>query len=135
MARAWTQSSHPETPRFASVLTSPWGEAPAPAYRNLADLLFHVPHPDERAVLLGTLGGTHAAVSLAHLRHAVAGLVDALSARGLAPGDTVALVRLPATSEVVVATAYAACTAAGLQVLLPMVCDEAALGAWLRQTD
>ncbi len=82
----------PEAPELAAFVTSPWGDAPDPAYANLADLLFRVPHPAARPVVFGT-------------------------------------------SEAVVATAYAACTAAGLRVLLPMISDEAALGEWLRRSD
>ena len=126
---------HLTLPSFAALVTSPWGDAPTPAHANLADLLFRVPHPAARPVVLGTLGDTFAAISLGQLRHAVARLVATLDDRGLSPGDTVALLRLPATSEAVVATAYAACTAAGLRVLLPMVSDEAALAEWLRRAE
>ena len=54
---------------------------------------------------------------------------------GLRPGDTVCLIRLPRTSELLVAVAYAGLSAAGLRVLFPMAVDREHLGDWLARSE
>ena len=77
--------------------------------------------------LLGTIGERQVTVRLGQLRSAIVSLADALAERELRPGDTVCLMRLPRTTELVVAVAYAALTAAGIRVLLPMYSEPQAL--------
>lgn len=72
-------------------------------------------------------------MSLRTLRHAVLDLVDEVRKQGLEPGDTVCLVRLPRTSETPVATLYAALSAYGLRVLLPMYLELERFDSWLRE--
>ena len=84
--------------------------------------------------LLGTIGERQVTVRLGQLRSVIVSLADALAERDLQPGDTVCLMRLPRTTELVVAVAYAALTAAGIRVLLPMYLEPQALRAWLAAT-
>jgi acetylornithine/succinyldiaminopimelate/putrescine aminotransferase/predicted amino acid dehydrogenase/acyl-coenzyme A synthetase/AMP-(fatty) acid ligase len=105
--------------------------------RGLAELLLCPRHPQERddgPVILGSQGVRPLRVSLRQVRHAVLDMGLRLSQRGIAPGDTVCLVRLPRTSEAVCAVAYAALSAWGYRVLLPMYLERERLGRWLDRT-
>jgi len=86
------------------------------------------------AALLGTIGERQVSIGLGVLRSVIVSLADALAERDLGPGDTVCLMRLPRTTELVVAVAYAALTAAGIRVLLPMYSEPQALRHWLVAT-
>jgi acetylornithine/succinyldiaminopimelate/putrescine aminotransferase/predicted amino acid dehydrogenase/acyl-coenzyme A synthetase/AMP-(fatty) acid ligase len=104
--------------------------------RSLAELLFaaRTGEDDGQVLLAGSLGAEPLDVSLRTLRHAVLALADRLAAEKLAPGSTVALIRLPRTSETLVAVAYLALTAAGYRVLLPMYLERPHLADWLRRS-
>jgi acetylornithine/succinyldiaminopimelate/putrescine aminotransferase/predicted amino acid dehydrogenase/acyl-coenzyme A synthetase/AMP-(fatty) acid ligase len=86
------------------------------------------------AALLGTIGERQVSIGLGVLRSVIVSLADALTERDLRPGDTVCLIRLPRTTELMVAVAYAALTAAGIRVLLPMYSEPQALRQWLVAT-
>ncbi|MBI5479103.1 MAG: aminotransferase class III-fold pyridoxal phosphate-dependent enzyme [Deltaproteobacteria bacterium] len=123
------------SPTFERIIASPIAAPAAPRFRSLADLIFGGPagEPDDVPVVLGCHEGGALDIALRQLRHAVLDLADDLAARGLGPGDTVALVRLPRTSEALCAVVYAALTAAGLRVLLPMYLETDRFAAWLRR--
>ena len=71
-------------------------------------------------------------ISLRQLRHLILDVIRALQQRGIGPGETVALVRLPRTSETLTAVVYAALSAWGVRVLFPMYLELEAMEAWLR---
>jgi acetylornithine/succinyldiaminopimelate/putrescine aminotransferase/predicted amino acid dehydrogenase/acyl-coenzyme A synthetase/AMP-(fatty) acid ligase len=121
---------------FERIVTSPYASPAALRYRSLAELIFGGPagEPDEALVVMGCHEGGALDITLRQFRHAVLDLVDDLAARGIGPGDTVALVRLPRTSEALCAVVYAALTAAGARVLLPMYLEKDRFAAWLRLT-
>jgi acetylornithine/succinyldiaminopimelate/putrescine aminotransferase/predicted amino acid dehydrogenase/acyl-coenzyme A synthetase/AMP-(fatty) acid ligase len=121
-------------PPFERIVTSPFATPPAPRFRSLADLIFGgAPgEADDVPVIMGCHEGGALDVTLRQLRHAALDLADDLAARGLRPGDTVALVRLPRTSEALCAAVYAALTAAGIRVLLPMYLETDRFAGWLR---
>ncbi|MBI4613723.1 MAG: AMP-binding protein [Planctomycetes bacterium] len=118
---------------LSSPVPFPAGAGPA----NLAELVF-APRPGEdpsSQVLLGHLGKTATDVSLADLRRGAVSLAGKLSALGIGPKDTVALIRLPRTSELPIALAAAALGARGNRTLLPMYLELDALGTWLETSD
>jgi acetylornithine/succinyldiaminopimelate/putrescine aminotransferase/predicted amino acid dehydrogenase/acyl-coenzyme A synthetase/AMP-(fatty) acid ligase len=112
-------------------------DAPVSTFHNIADLLLQLDNNRESSapLLLGTVGTEPAACDIRRMRLNVIQLDDHLNELGLAHGDTVCLIRLPRTSETVLALAYAAFSAVGIRVLLPMFPDIAALPRWLRETD
>jgi acetylornithine/succinyldiaminopimelate/putrescine aminotransferase/predicted amino acid dehydrogenase/acyl-coenzyme A synthetase/AMP-(fatty) acid ligase len=85
-------------------------------------------------ILLGTIGEQPVEVGLGQLRSFILDAADTLGVRGLRPGDTVCLLRPPRTSELTLALVYAALTAAGMRVLLPMYAEADSLGIWLQAT-
>jgi non-ribosomal peptide synthetase component E (peptide arylation enzyme) len=96
-------------PSFDRILSSDV-ELPELRVRSLGELIL-APRDGERddaPVLMGCFDARMLEVSLRQLRHAVMALAGRLAHLGLRPGDTVCLVRLPRTSEVLCAVAYAA---------------------------
>ncbi len=107
-----------------------------PGPPNLASLLFQ-PRRGERAedpIVLGTLDDGMAELTLKRVRRAALHVIARLFERGFRIGDTIALIRLPRTSEAVLAVAYAGMSAAGFRVLLPMYLELEELSSWLRLT-
>lgn len=111
----------------------------SPAIHGLAQLLLE-PRPNEddtRPILLGCSSAPElhpTRVSLRQLRHLVLRVAAAMEARGIRPGDTVALIRLPRTSETLTAVVYLALSAFGARVLFPMYVVLSELEAWLRES-
>ncbi|HEU4386042.1 MAG TPA: aminotransferase class III-fold pyridoxal phosphate-dependent enzyme [Anaeromyxobacteraceae bacterium] len=104
--------------------------------RGLAELLLGS-RPGERdgaPIILGCWGRGSLDVSLGQLRAAATAIAGELAERGLGPGDTVCLARLPRTSEAACAVAYVALSTAGLRVLLPMYLEVERFGDWLRRS-
>ena len=85
-------------------------------------------------ILLGTIGEESIEVGVGRLRSLILELADAFDAKGLQPGQTVCLLRPPRTSELALALGYAALTAMGIRVLLPMYTERPALRKWLEAT-
>ena len=107
-----------------------------PVPRSLSDLLFGRRGPSEPGdpLILGTSGSAPVVLRRARLRRVVRSLIDELAGSGLAPGDTVCLLRLPRTGETGLAVLYAALTCAGYRVFLPMFPEADAFRAWLSAT-
>ena len=122
--------------RFDRLLASPVALPDSLPVRSFAELVFgERPGEDDGApVILGAVESGPAAVSLAHLRHGVLRVVRRLAAEGIAPGDTVCLVRLPRTSEALFGLVYAALSAWGVRVLLPMFLEIDQFGSWLARS-
>ena len=125
-------SHHPVSPVAAELIEAPH-PAPPPTIGSFAELLFHDRDPgdDQAEVLLGTIGTRLTRITLGQLRHAAIAIIDRMAEAGIAPGDTVCLLRLPRTSETLIAVAYVALSAWGLRVLLPMYVDPHGLERWL----
>ncbi|RLB63478.1 MAG: hypothetical protein DRI90_06765 [Deltaproteobacteria bacterium] len=124
-------------PAFEEILSSQVALPGEQRYRNLAELLF-TPRPqekDDRPILMGTLDSGSVEVSLRQLRHAAVELIAELARRGIGPGDTVALVRLPHTSDVLVALSCVALSVWGVRTLLPMYLELDRFGQWLQIAD
>jgi len=104
---------------------------------SLAELIFapREGEEDDRPIFLGHVDDRPLSVSLRTLRHAVLEVGEWLRAQDLAPGSTVCLVRLPRTSETPVAALYAALSACGFRVLLPMYLELEQFESWLRDAD
>jgi acetylornithine/succinyldiaminopimelate/putrescine aminotransferase/acyl-coenzyme A synthetase/AMP-(fatty) acid ligase/predicted amino acid dehydrogenase len=111
-----------------TVLSSPFPETP-PRFRSFAHLLFE--GPGDPVVLLGSLDNRLVSLSLDRLRSASLALIRRLADRGIKPGQTVCLLRLPRTSETLVAVAHVALSAWGVRVLLPMFVEPERIGRWL----
>jgi len=128
---------HGAIPLFDEILVSRLPLPEIPAASSLAELIFgrRDAECDQDPIFLGHIDDRPVDVSLRTLRHAVLELSEAIAARGLAPGDTVCLVRLPCTSETPVAAMYAALSACGIRVLLPMYLELDRFDAWLREAD
>lgn len=112
----------------------------SPRVRNLASAIFEVfdGEDDTHPVILGCLsapGLKPTRVSLRQLRHLVLHVVSEVAARGIVPGDTVALIRLPRTCETLTALVYLGLAAYGVRVLFPMYVELDALDEWLRVSD
>jgi acetylornithine/succinyldiaminopimelate/putrescine aminotransferase/predicted amino acid dehydrogenase/acyl-coenzyme A synthetase/AMP-(fatty) acid ligase len=103
---------------------------------SLTELIFQRrPGEDPDAPLvLGTAGHQTLGVSLSRLRASILELYRRLETQGLGAGDTICLLRLPRTSEAVVAAAYAALSCMGVRVFMPMYLEETDLPGWLRNT-
>ena len=111
-------------------------ELPASArVRSLAELIFCSSGDDDQPIILGHVDVQPIRVSLRSLRHTILAIAAELDARGLVAGDTVCLVRLPRTSETLAAVLYAALSACGLRVLLPMYVEAEKFASWLAATD
>ncbi len=123
-------------PDGAEVLASAIPHPAVSAFQSLADLLLSErPGCDPSApILLGTLGQQAIEVSFGQLRSLILDLGDAFGAKGLQPGETVCLLRPPRTSELALALGYAALTAMGIRVLLPMYTEPSSLRTWLEAT-
>lgn len=105
-------------------------------YSSLSDLVFHGPEPEgDEPILIGCLEDRVVSVGLAQLRGAVRRIAYRLGALGHEPGETICLARLPGTSELPVAITYAALSAAGYRVLLPMYLERERFGTWLKATE
>ena len=120
-------------PSFALRMVSPVGAVDDPPFRSLAECLLtpRDGEPPDTPLIMGTLDAGPLVVTAARLRYAVAELHRRLTARGLGPGHTVCLVRLPRTSETTVLVGYAALAALGVRVLLPTYTEPGVFGAWL----
>ncbi|MCB9685337.1 MAG: acyl--CoA ligase [Alphaproteobacteria bacterium] len=111
-----------------------------PAIRNVAELIFRSRRPDDEQDVV-ILGCSHppdlrtVRIDLRALRHHVLAIVDAMEARGVSPGQTVALLRFPRTNETMTALAYLALSAWGVRVLLPMYVELETLPEWLAMAD
>lgn len=90
--------------------------------------------PSAGVVIAGPIGRQFFELRVGELRTAVIALAAVFQTRGIEPGATVCLLRPPRTSEVPIAIAYAALTAMGVRVLLPMYPDPQALERWLEAT-
>jgi acetylornithine/succinyldiaminopimelate/putrescine aminotransferase/predicted amino acid dehydrogenase/acyl-coenzyme A synthetase/AMP-(fatty) acid ligase len=108
---------------------------------NLAGLLFSErergKERDAGLQLLGCLWSPELRVvelSLEELRGMVLALIRRLAALGIGPGQTVALVRLPHTSELPVAVLYLALSAWGVRVLYPMYLELGQVKRWLESS-
>ncbi len=123
-------------PRFATVLQAELSLPEHPGVDSLAQLIFGAVEGerDDEPVLLGVVGTESFDVSLRSLRHTVLLVTQWARGAGLSPGDTVCLIRLPRTSEMLVAVAYAALSAAGFRVLLPMYLEREHLSDWLKRS-
>lgn len=100
-------------------------------YRSLADLVLGGGQDARRApLLLGTVAQRQVACDRNRLHRAVLELDARLAAFGIAEGDTICLLRLPRTSEAVVAVTCAALAVIGVRVLLPMFPELEALPHW-----
>lgn len=105
-------------------------------FRNLYELIFSgaAAASDEKFIILGTYGRSDLNVTLKQFRRAILHLLQKFDDMNVAPGDTVCLIRLPRTSETLVAVAYAALSAAGIRVVLPMYSEVDQIGRWLVRT-
>jgi acetylornithine/succinyldiaminopimelate/putrescine aminotransferase/predicted amino acid dehydrogenase/acyl-coenzyme A synthetase/AMP-(fatty) acid ligase len=105
---------------------------------SLPDLLLRgrdgVVQDPSAPILLGTLGKRPVDVTLGQLRSVVLDLSDTLADRNIRSGDTVCLVRPPRTSELALAATYAALSAMGVRVLLPMYPELPIFTRWLAAT-
>lgn len=112
------------------------GYLPAESSRasNLAELIFRPTESedDSQPIFMGTVGNRTFDVSLRALRHTALYLLEQVKTRGLQRGDTICLLRLPRTSETVIAAAYVALTAGGYRVLFPMYLEPDSFQDWLR---
>ncbi|MBI4511644.1 MAG: aminotransferase class III-fold pyridoxal phosphate-dependent enzyme [Deltaproteobacteria bacterium] len=125
----------PRSLEVFEVIRSPGGAAPCLLrFQNFADLLFGRADggSDAEPVIMGTIDEGGVRVSLRALRHATLGLIADLSRRGVKPGDTVCVLRLPRTSETLVALSLVALSAWGVRVFLPMYIECDRLEAWLK---
>ncbi len=122
--------------QFDKILTSPIAWPDELGVASFAELIFadRGEADDDAPIFLGHVDVRPLRVSLRSLRHTVLALVAEFQARGLVPGDTVCLVRLPRTSETLAAVLYAALSAYGLRVLLPMYVEVDRFASWLAQT-
>ncbi|MBI5507368.1 MAG: aminotransferase class III-fold pyridoxal phosphate-dependent enzyme [Deltaproteobacteria bacterium] len=130
-----TLAASTPAPRFDRIIASPQA-LPRASVGSLAELIF-APRPGEEPaapIILGCFDHQPLTVSLATLRRVILELGERLRAFGLTAGDTVALVRLPRTSETLTAVVYAALSAWGYRVFLPMYVEGARFGRWLRLT-
>ena len=104
-------------------------------FDNLAELIFRptAGEDDGSPILLGCLGRPPRPVglTLGQLRRSVLAVAQRLEPLGIAPGDTVCLLRLPRTGELPAAALYLALSAAGVRVLFPMYLELDALDGWL----
>ncbi|MCC6524977.1 MAG: aminotransferase class III-fold pyridoxal phosphate-dependent enzyme [Polyangiaceae bacterium] len=122
--------------RADELVGAPLCLATASRYANFAAAIF-APRAgsDATPLLLGCLSAPELqplSLSLRQARHLVLHLARELERRGIEPGDTVALLRLPRTCETLTALAYLALSAYGARVLFPMCLEPAALAGWLR---
>lgn len=106
-------------------------------YANFADLVFSQLHneDDTQPILVGCVELPElrtVRVSLRQLRHSILTISANLTQHGIKPSDTVALIRLPHTSELLTAIVYSALTALGVRVLFPMILELDGLEQWLR---
>lgn len=86
---------------------------------------------DASLIVLGTLGTKPAFMTLGQLRLAAKTLPAELLKKGLAPGDSLVLVRLARTSEMAISCAYGALSMAGFRIFLPMYVDLESWKTWL----
>ena len=105
--------------------------------RSFSHILFDSPRTEDPGapILLGTLGSAPLSLSLSELQRTVARLSARFDHLGLAPGDTVCLIRLPRTGETGLAVLYAALMCHGCRVFLPMFPEADVFGSWLGSTD
>src|SRR5262245_22957232 len=89
--------------------------------RSFAELIFSdFGHAGAGEILVGCAGIRETVVSLNGLRRLILDLTRDLALKGIRSGMTVALLRFPRTSELVVAVAYLALSAWGVRVFFPM---------------
>ena len=85
-------------------------------------------------ILSGTAGAAAVEITARQLRGTVLDLTDVLAGKGLRRGTTVCLLRLPRTSELLLAVTYASLTVMGVRVLLPMFTERSSLANWIGST-
>jgi acyl-coenzyme A synthetase/AMP-(fatty) acid ligase len=93
------------------------------------------PEKDRRPLLIGANQAGPLELTLADLRRAADRAEEWRQQQGLAPGDSLLLVRLPHSSEVPLAAAVIALMSLGLRVVLPMSFDSISLGEMAQATD
>ena len=118
------------------VIGSTDAQVEVPNIRSLAAAIFEkFPGEDDaRAVILGCLSAPDlrpTRVSMRQLRHLILHVIEQVKRRGIVPGDTVALIRLPRTCETITALVYLGLAAYGVRVLFPMYVELDALDEWL----
>lgn len=109
-------------------------ELQPPRIGSLAELIFAGTEDGTAPILHGCLVYPelcNVTLSLGQLRRVALTLMSRFARLGIAPGDTVALVRLPRTSELPAAALYAALSAWGVRVLFPMYLDLQAISSWI----
>jgi acetylornithine/succinyldiaminopimelate/putrescine aminotransferase/predicted amino acid dehydrogenase/acyl-coenzyme A synthetase/AMP-(fatty) acid ligase len=120
---------------FVEVIASPLASPPSP-FPSFAHLLFQDRDKvEDPIVLMGSVEQSLVRVSLGQLRRSTLAIIRKLSRMGLQPGDTVCLLRLPRTSETLIAAAYVALSVWGIRVLLPMFVEPGRIGDWLRASN
>jgi acetylornithine/succinyldiaminopimelate/putrescine aminotransferase/acyl-coenzyme A synthetase/AMP-(fatty) acid ligase/predicted amino acid dehydrogenase len=130
----------PRVPAAADGVEVLSSATPLPAVlpvRSLAELLLRgrAGADPSAPILLGTIGEQPVDLGLGQLRSLILDLSDAFATKGLGSGQTVCLLRPPRTSELALGLAYAALTAMGVRVLLPMYTERPALHKWLGATE
>ena len=120
---------------FDEVIISPLPSPPSP-FPSFAHLLFRDRDKvEDPIVLMGSIEQSLVRVSLGQLRRTTLAIIRKLSSMGLEPGDTVCLLRLPRTSETLIAAAYVALSVWGIRVLLPMFVEPGRIGDWIRASN
>ncbi len=107
-----------------------------PTPRHLAELIFSRRKDGEaqRPILLGCVTQPEpqiVALSLGQLQGVLLAIIHQLEGRGICSGQTIALVRLPNTSELPIAVLYLALSAMGVRVLFPMYLELDQVDHWL----
>ena len=145
--RAWTPIKHsgrglakvePLPGVFDTVIDSTIAKVPAPRFPSLPALLFSrspTAQEDRRPILFGTYQSRALSVSLGSLSALTIAFATMLEQRGVRPGDTLCLIRLPRTSETVLGSVFVALSVWGARVFLPMCIDREHFGDWLRATN
>jgi len=105
--------------------------------KNLASFIFHrLDHRDENSeVILSHDGTTLVKISLQRFRFILYSLFKELEQKNIKAGDTVLLASISGNNELFIALMFAALSAYGARVLLPMFMETELLEEWLDLTD
>lgn len=126
----------PEVADFFDLVLSSEMDFSEPPIRNLCSLIFNIldHRPEDSLVVLSHDGPTYIELSLKRLRFIVFSLFSEFEAKGIEPGQTVLLANISGNNELFLAIQFAALTAYGVRVLMPMFMESKELDGWIKST-
>ena len=120
---------------FSSIILQNTPLKISPEIKNFADIIFnHKLEMRQKIAIYGTVGNELIEITFEELQKIISAVATKIHQMGLQKGDTVSVIRLPQTSETLVAINYLALSVLGIRVFYPMYLDADSLFEWFERT-